>query len=82
MVKEILEPFRIISRRRVPRFSICQTPFHTTSAGRSQACYSSLSSLSLDHEFFRFTRGRFIQNEAHEMAQRYIHFDVEELARV
>ncbi|EEH35874.2 phosphotransferase enzyme family protein [Paracoccidioides lutzii Pb01] len=32
------------------------------SAGRSQACYSSLSS--------------------HEMAQRYIHFDVEELARV
>ncbi|KGY14997.1 hypothetical protein PABG_12111 [Paracoccidioides brasiliensis Pb03] len=52
------------------------------SAGRSQACYSSLSSLSLDHEFFRFTRGRFIQNEAHEMAQRYIHFDVEELARV
>ncbi|EEH07563.1 phosphotransferase enzyme family protein [Histoplasma capsulatum G186AR] len=52
------------------------------SAGRSLACYSPLSSLSPDHEFFRYTRDRFIQNEAHEMAQRYIHFDVKELAHV
>ncbi|KKZ65633.1 hypothetical protein EMCG_08540 [[Emmonsia] crescens] len=41
----------------------------------------SQAALSSDNEFFRFTRGRFVQNEAHEMAQRYIHFDVEELAR-
>lgn len=34
--------------------------------------------MSLDHEFFHYTRDRFIQNEA----QRYIHFDVKKLAHV
>ncbi|EEP82801.1 predicted protein [Uncinocarpus reesii 1704] len=52
------------------------------SASHSQACSSSFTALSPDHEFFRFTRGRFARNEANEMSQRYIYFDVEELARI
>lgn len=35
-----------------------------------------------NEDFYRFTRARFVQNEAHEMASRYIRFDVEELAKV
>jgi hypothetical protein len=32
--------------------------------------------------FFRFTRGRFLTNEASELAKRHIHFNVDELARL
>ncbi|KAL4899468.1 hypothetical protein BDW74DRAFT_171509 [Aspergillus multicolor] len=35
-----------------------------------------------DESFFRFTRGRFLTNEAHELAQRYVRFNVDELANV
>src|ERR1700733_777589 len=31
---------------------------------------------------FRFTRGRFVRNEAFEMSQRYIPFDMNELSRI
>src|SRR5436309_1351524 len=31
---------------------------------------------------FRFTRGRFVRNEAFEMSQRYIRFDMNELSRI
>lgn len=33
-------------------------------------------------EVFNFTRGRFVSNEDHEMSQRYVRFNVHELARV
>jgi hypothetical protein len=33
-------------------------------------------------DFFRFTRGRFVVDEEHQMAKRYVHFDMNELARV
>ena len=36
---------------------------------------------SLDDNF-RFTRGRFVCNEKHEMSQRYIRFDLRELGRI
>ena len=32
--------------------------------------------------YFRFTRGRFIYNEKHELSQRYVRFNVQELARI
>ena len=35
-----------------------------------------------EEEFFNFTRGRFVSNEDHEMSQRYVRFNVHELARV
>ena len=38
--------------------------------------------LSYNEDFFRFWRGRFVCNEAHAMSQRYVHFDVDELARL
>ena len=33
-------------------------------------------------DFFRFTRGRFVANEQHEMSQRYVRFNLDELARL
>ena len=35
-----------------------------------------------DPNFFRYTRGRFVRDEASEMARRSIHFSVDELAVV
>jgi hypothetical protein len=37
----------------------------------------------LDHDpdLFKYTRGRFVCNEEHEMSQRHVHFNVTELAR-
>ncbi|KXT03812.1 hypothetical protein AC578_712 [Pseudocercospora eumusae] len=35
-----------------------------------------------DEQYFAFTRYRFVQNEAHEMAARYVRFQVEELKKV
>ncbi|KAL9039161.1 MAG: hypothetical protein Q9214_004988 [Letrouitia sp. 1 TL-2023] len=35
-----------------------------------------------DEDYFRFTRGRFISNEQHEMSQRYVRFDMHELTRL
>lgn len=33
-------------------------------------------------DYFRFTRGRFVSNEEHEMSQRYVRFNLQELARL
>lgn len=33
-------------------------------------------------DFFRFTRGRFVSDEQHQMSQRHVRFDVHELARL
>lgn len=38
--------------------------------------------LAQDPGFFRYTRGRFVRDEASEMKRRSIHFDVDELGRV
>lgn len=38
--------------------------------------------LDYNDDLFNFTRGRFVRNEAHEMSQRHIRFNVEELARL
>lgn len=35
-----------------------------------------------NQEYFRYTRGRFVSNEKHEMAQRYVRFDMQELGRL
>ncbi|PGH15602.1 hypothetical protein AJ80_05466 [Polytolypa hystricis UAMH7299] len=35
-----------------------------------------------NEDFFSFTRGRFLRDEAGELAQRYLKFDVEELTRI
>ena len=35
-----------------------------------------------NEDYYRFTRGRFVYNEKHEMSQRYVRFNVHELARV
>ena len=35
-----------------------------------------------NEDYFRFTRGRFIYNEKHELSQRYVRFNVQELARI
>ncbi|KAL9607873.1 MAG: hypothetical protein Q9167_007262, partial [Letrouitia subvulpina] len=35
-----------------------------------------------NEDYFRFTRGRFISNEQHEMSQRYVRFDMYELTRL
>ena len=32
-----------------------------------------------DEHFFRFTRGRFVSNEKHEISQRYVRFNIDEL---
>ncbi|KAK5115818.1 hypothetical protein LTR85_009412 [Meristemomyces frigidus] len=34
------------------------------------------------NEFFHFTRGRFVRDEAYELAQRAVHFDVDALASI
>ncbi|WPG97274.1 Hypothetical protein R9X50_00004800 [Acrodontium crateriforme] len=36
----------------------------------------------VDGSFYNFSRGRFVCNEKNEMAQRYVHYDTEELATV
>lgn len=33
-------------------------------------------------DYFRFTRGRFVADEQYEMSQRYVRFDLDELARL
>ena len=47
---------------------------------------SSISSFRNDwnshHDFFRYTRGRFVINEQQEMAVRHINFDMNELAKL
>ncbi|KAL1986892.1 hypothetical protein VTN96DRAFT_5309 [Rasamsonia emersonii] len=35
-----------------------------------------------NEDFFRFTRGRFLRDEARELSSRYVRFNVNELARV
>ena len=37
--------------------------------------------LQYDRNLFHYTRGRFVCNEKHEMLQRHVRFDVNELAR-
>lgn len=38
--------------------------------------------LQYNDDYFRFTRGRFVVNEGFELSQRYVHFNVQELARI
>lgn len=38
--------------------------------------------LKYSDDFFDFTRGRFVCNEAYEMSQRHIRFNVNELVRI
>ena len=38
--------------------------------------------MKYNDDLFNYTRGRFVCNEAHEMAQRHIRFNVNELCRV
>lgn len=38
--------------------------------------------LNARDDYFRFTRGRFVCNEAFEMAQRYIRFDMNALSKI
>lgn len=38
--------------------------------------------LHYNDDYFRFTRGRFVFNEGFELSQRYVHFNVQELARI
>jgi hypothetical protein len=40
------------------------------------------SDLQYSNDIFEYTRGRFICNEKYEMSQRYIRFNVNELARL
>ncbi len=35
-----------------------------------------------NEDYFRFTRGRFVSNEQYEMSERYVRFNLQELARV
>ena len=35
-----------------------------------------------NEDYFRFTRGRFVSDEKHEMSQRYVRLDVHQLARL
>ena len=35
-----------------------------------------------NEDYFRFTRGRFVADEQYEMSQRYVRFDLDELARL
>ena len=44
--------------------------------------YLHRSALDYNDDIFNFTRGRFVRNEAHEMSQRHIHFNINELAHV
>jgi hypothetical protein len=37
--------------------------------------------LKYSNDLFNYTRGRFLTNEKHELSQRHIHFNVNELAR-
>jgi hypothetical protein len=37
--------------------------------------------LRYSHDLFNYTRGRFVCNEEHEMSQRHVRFNVNELAR-
>jgi len=46
-----------------------------------KASYTTLKNCQNEKSFFDFTRGRFVWNEKHEMAERHIDFDVKELAR-
>ncbi|MCJ1310690.1 hypothetical protein MMC25_004356 [Agyrium rufum] len=47
-----------------------------------QSSQASLSSLDITEDLFNYTRGRFIADEANELAQRYVRFNVHELARL
>ncbi len=38
--------------------------------------------LQYNDDYVRFTRGRFVVNEGFELSQRYVHFNVQELARI
>lgn len=37
--------------------------------------------LNANEEWFRYTRGRFLSNETHEMAIRYVKFNMDELVK-
>lgn len=38
--------------------------------------------MEYNNDIFIYTRGRFVRDEYYEIAQRHVHFDVEELARL
>jgi len=40
------------------------------------------SNLTYSDDLFNYTRGRFVCDEEHEMSQRHVHFNVDELARL
>ena len=52
--------------------------------GTSEGFIRRLKRLDIYHnrDYFRFTRGRFVSNETFEMSRRYVHFDMQELARL
>ena len=41
-----------------------------------------LAGLHENEDYFRFTRGRFVSNKKHEISQRYVRFNLQELARL
>ncbi len=49
---------------------------------RGSAYYLCISDWNSNDEFFKFTRGRFIVNEAENLRKREIRFDLNSLARV
>lgn len=44
--------------------------------------HSYQADLHANEDYFHFTRGRFVSNEEHEMSQRYVRFNLQELARL
>lgn len=59
---------------------------HTTrlnECAKSESSYRPAQPDDVHNEkYFSFTRGRFVSSEQHEMSQRYVRFDLHELARL
>lgn len=79
MPRERIETFMTPSMQRSPH-SVSSNKL--TQAGSPPTRDSKRSDWSYDGDLFSFTRGRFVCNEVHEMSQRYIRFDIKELARL
>jgi hypothetical protein len=48
---------------------------------RSNPSRSFHTDWNTNNDFFRYTRGRFVSNESHEMATRHVEFDMNQLAK-
>ena len=79
MIKALFRTIEFVVRDKVGLGSLSQCPRTADNHNHKQRTNADWNA---NEDFFRFTWGRFVRDEAAEMSKRYIRFDMNELTRV